>query len=78
MTIDNPQQARPALGIATIHQELNTVPAMTVAENLSLGVEPRTKNTERWTDGGCAQTRWRSWVRLGCTVDPSAELGSLP
>ena len=42
VTINDPQQAR-ALGIATIHQELNTVPAMTVAENLSLGVEPRTK-----------------------------------
>src|ERR1700750_386696 len=31
-----------AHGIAIIHQELNTVPYMTVAENLSLGREPRT------------------------------------
>lgn len=29
-------------GIAIIHQELNTVPEMTVAENLALGHEPKT------------------------------------
>ena len=75
VTIDNPQQAR-ALGIATIHQELNTVPAMTVAENLSLGVEPRTKY------GTLDRRRMRADAvaklgSVGCTVDPSAELGSL-
>ena len=32
-----------ANGIAIIHQELNTVPSMTVAENLALGREPRTR-----------------------------------
>lgn len=33
-----------AHGIATIHQELNQVPAMTIAENLFLGREPLQKN----------------------------------
>jgi len=38
-TIQNPRDAL-AKGIAIIHQELNTVPEMTIAENLSLGHEP--------------------------------------
>ena len=39
ITITNPRDAL-SKGIAIIHQELNTVPDMTVAENLSLGSEP--------------------------------------
>ncbi|HLU55406.1 MAG TPA: sugar ABC transporter ATP-binding protein [Pseudonocardia sp.] len=42
VTISSPVEAA-ALGIAIIHQELNTVPDMTVAENLALGAEPRTR-----------------------------------
>src|SRR5690625_3029530 len=37
-----PRDAQKA-GVAIIHQELNTIPEMTVAENLSLGREPRTR-----------------------------------
>lgn len=39
VTIQSPRDAL-AHGIAIIHQELNTVPDMTVAENLALGHEP--------------------------------------
>ncbi|MCU1409280.1 MAG: transporter related protein [Microbacteriaceae bacterium] len=39
VSIQNPRDAL-AKGIAIIHQELNTVPKMTVAENLALGHEP--------------------------------------
>jgi ribose transport system ATP-binding protein len=39
VTIQNPRDAL-SKGIAIIHQELNTVPDMTVAENLALGHEP--------------------------------------
>ncbi|WP_396277188.1 sugar ABC transporter ATP-binding protein [Glutamicibacter creatinolyticus] len=35
-------KASEALGIATIHQELNLVPSMTIAENITLGRVPRT------------------------------------
>jgi ribose transport system ATP-binding protein len=42
VTISSPSEAT-ALGVAIIHQELNTVPDMTVAENLALGAEPRTR-----------------------------------
>jgi ribose transport system ATP-binding protein len=38
--IRSPIHAR-ALGISIIHQELNLVPSLTVAENISLGREPR-------------------------------------
>lgn len=34
-------KASEALGIATIHQELNLVPSMTIAENITLGRVPR-------------------------------------
>jgi ribose transport system ATP-binding protein len=42
VTVSSPIEAT-ALGIAIIHQELNTVPDLTVAENLALGAEPRTR-----------------------------------
>jgi ribose transport system ATP-binding protein len=42
VTVSSPTEAA-ALGVAIIHQELNTVPDMTVAENLALGAEPRTR-----------------------------------
>ena len=42
VTISSPSEAT-AAGVAIIHQELNTVPDMTVAENLALGAEPRTR-----------------------------------
>ena len=38
--ISSPRQAS-ELGIAIIHQELNVVPTMTVAQNLALGSEPK-------------------------------------
>ena len=38
--ISSPRQAS-ELGIAIIHQELNVVPTMTVAQNLALGNEPK-------------------------------------
>ncbi len=40
VNIASPVQAR-ALGISLIHQELNQVPALSVAENIFLGREPR-------------------------------------
>ena len=41
VSFHRPAQAQEA-GVATIHQELNLVPEMSVAENLFLGREPRT------------------------------------
>ncbi|SDN05258.1 ribose transport system ATP-binding protein [Geodermatophilus siccatus] len=73
--IESPKDAT-ALGIAIIHQELNTVPAMTVAENLALGREPRT----RWgsLDRRALLREAREKLdRIGADIDPRRELGSL-
>jgi ABC-type sugar transport system ATPase subunit len=42
VTLRNPDHAR-RLGIRMMHQELNLVPFQTIAENISLGIEPRTR-----------------------------------
>ncbi|WP_299951484.1 sugar ABC transporter ATP-binding protein [uncultured Modestobacter sp.] len=73
--ISGPRDAA-AHGIAIIHQELNTVPAMTVADNLALGREPRT----RWgsLDRRAAVREAREKLEhIGADIDPSRELGSL-
>ncbi|TCV67457.1 sugar ABC transporter ATP-binding protein [Neorhizobium sp. S3-V5DH] len=73
--IRSPRDAK-SLGIAIIHQELNTVPAMTVAENLSLGNEPRTRFG--MLDRRRALEDARSKLnRIGANIDPRRPLGSL-
>lgn len=73
--IRSPRDAQ-SLGIAIIHQELNTVPAMTVAENLSLGHEPRTRFG--MLDRRRALEDARSKLaRIGANIDPRRPLGSL-
>jgi ribose transport system ATP-binding protein len=64
------------LGIAIIHQELNTVPAMTVADNLALGREPRTRFgvLDRRAVHAAAVEKL---ARIGADIDPRRELGSL-
>jgi len=73
--IRSPRDAT-AHGIAIIHQELNSVPAMTVAENLALGREPRTrfgmldrKLMERQA--------LEKLARINSPIDPRRPLGSL-
>lgn len=73
--IRTPRDAR-ALGIAIINQELNTVPTMSVAENLSLGEEPRTRvgtlDRRRLHDQARARLD-----RIGAHISPDARLGDL-
>ena len=67
-------------GIATIHQELNLIPELTVAENIFLGREPRTRRRAArrrpaWsgrrgrcsTASSCRSRRDRpvKWLRVG-------------
>ena len=67
--LSRPQDAQ-ALGIATIYQELNLLPNLTVAENVFIGREP----------GGRAFLSWRRLAartrevtaRIGLKIDPMA------
>jgi ribose transport system ATP-binding protein len=64
------------VGIAIIHQELNTLPPMTVAENLALGREPR----YRWgpLDRRTMVSQAREKLnRIGCEIDPRRRLETL-
>ncbi|UVK43833.1 sugar ABC transporter ATP-binding protein [Mesorhizobium sp. AR07] len=65
-----------ANGIAIIHQELNTVRDMTVAENLSLGREPRTRFGMLDRRRMEQQAR-EKLARIHSTIDPRRPLGSL-
>jgi len=62
-------------GLAIIHQELNLVPGLTVAENIFLGHEP--------TAGGLIRSEVMGQIssnllhRLGCDVDPNTPVAEL-
>ncbi|MFF5182072.1 sugar ABC transporter ATP-binding protein [Micromonospora sp. NPDC000316] len=68
--------AAQAAGIATIHQELDLVPALSVADNLVLGREPRTRL--RTVDRRAAvRTARKHLDLLGADIDPRRPVGSL-
>ncbi|GAA3219979.1 sugar ABC transporter ATP-binding protein [Dactylosporangium siamense] len=65
-----------AAGIATIHQELDLVPGLSVAENLVLGREPRTRL--RLLDRRAMLRTAREQLRqLGVDLDPRRPVGAL-
>ena len=64
------------LGIVMIHQELNLVPHLTVAENIWLGREPKRgifidRAQQRAGAEACL-------TRLGVVIDPDAQVATLP
>jgi ribose transport system ATP-binding protein len=65
-----------AAGIAMIHQELDLVPGLSVAENIFLGREPRTRlrtvDARRMAAAARAQL-----AELGVELDPNRSVGSL-
>ncbi len=71
--------ARNALdhGIGMVHQELSTVPELTVAENVYLGHQPTTRlgaiDWRAMNNGAKEQL-----ARLGLELDPKGRLGDLP
>jgi len=71
----NPAQAI-GRGIAMVHQEFMLVPALTVAENIVLGAEPR---RGPWLDRQGAATAVAALCqRFGLDVDPGARVADLP
>ncbi len=72
--IPNPAAAR-ALGIRTIHQELELASALSVAENVFLGALPSTLGLVRKRDL-LAQTK-HALEGLGVAIDPESTVGDL-
>ncbi|MBY5535527.1 sugar ABC transporter ATP-binding protein [Rhizobium leguminosarum] len=65
-----------AAGVAIIHQELNLVPELTVAENMFLGREPLIAGL--FVDRkSCVREARRLLARLGIELDPEARISSL-
>nr|WP_328698610.1 sugar ABC transporter ATP-binding protein [Craterilacuibacter sinensis] len=74
--IRNPRQAE-ALGIAIMHQELNLIPELSVAENLFLGRE-QTLGFSGILNAGRMRALAKEYLsRLAVELDPDAEVGSL-
>ncbi len=62
----SPREAE-AAGIATVYQEINLIPDLSVAENICLGRQPRRAGLIRW---GAVRERARAALaRLGLTLD---------
>ncbi len=76
LRLDSPRQALEH-GIAMIHQELNLLPTMSVAENIWIGREPL--NAFGLVRHRELNRRTRALLgRLGVDLDPQAELRTLP
>ncbi len=75
----NPQGPKEALdaGIAIVHQELNMMEHLTVAQNLFIGRES-TKKTSWWLDEKGQNERARElFKRLNMNIDPEEKLSNL-
>ncbi len=65
-----------AEGIVMVHQELNLIAGLSVAENIFLGKEPKT----RWggVDFKTMEARAAQWLKaLGCDINPHTPLANL-
>ncbi len=64
-----------ACGISTVYQEVNLVPSLSVAENLTLGRQPGRLGFINWRS--TRRHAKEALARLGLDLDVNAELGSL-
>lgn len=69
----SPRQAE-AEGIATVFQEVNLIPHLSLAENICLGREPTRLGRIRW--GRVRQRARAAMLRLGVSIDVRCELAS--
>lgn len=72
---ESPEHAQ-ELGIATVYQEVNLCPNLTVAENLLLGREPRKALGIDWKEMNDRAKRLMR-EKLDMDIEPGRELGSL-
>lgn len=75
LTLAGPRDAQ-ANGIGLIHQELNLVPDLTVAQNIFLGRE--IKRGPFQDDRAMNNAAGELLARLGVDIDPTVRVGSLP
>ena len=74
--IPNPRAAQ-ELGISIIHQELNLMPHLTVAQNIFIGREARGRIPFFLDDGKLNDRARELFERLHLDLDPRARVGSL-
>jgi ABC-type sugar transport system ATPase subunit len=78
VAVDSVRTAR-GLGIAVVHQELNLVPHLTVADNIFLGREPTRAGPLRWLDRGSLRRQARQIMGVvGLAADPDQPVRELP
>ncbi len=70
----SPKEAEGA-GISTVYQEVNLIPALSVAENIALGRQPGRFGFVNW--GAMRRHAREALARLDIACDVEAELGSL-
>ncbi|KGP72378.1 sugar ABC transporter ATP-binding protein [Pontibacillus yanchengensis] len=76
VAFSNPKEAEKA-GIAVIHQELNIIPYLTVAQNMFLGKELKYGKTGVLKTKEMQQKTRERLQRLGIDMDPDEEAGQL-
>jgi galactofuranose transport system ATP-binding protein len=74
LTAASPKEAEQA-GISTVYQEVNLIPALSVAENIALGRQPGRMGFVNW--GAMRRHARDALARLELRIDVDAELGSL-
>ena len=76
VNVNNPRQAQD-LGISIIHQELNLMPHLTVAQNMFIGREPRAKLPFVVDDKKTNQEAERLFEMLNLKLDPTTKVSDL-
>src|SRR5512139_2974299 len=70
-------RAAQELGVATIYQEMNLIPELTVAQNILLGREPRKAGGLLLDAGGARRQSAELLASLGQHIDPDAQVKAL-
>ena len=70
VAVSGPNHARD-LGLSIIHQELNTIPDLTVAQNLYIG-RPGSHRAGLLNDSALVRQAYELFERLGMDIDPTA------
>ena len=74
--IPNPRAAQ-HLGISMIHQELNLMPHLTVAQNIFIGREPRPSAGSCWTKRQSTNRREQFFAMMHLKLDPRTKVADL-